>query len=114
VDIVLADTPFKITNKTIALASGLSIEALQSKIGEKNHAIESCLLQVTIWRVCNLYFISAKTINHKPKLLFLYLRILGRRHIDEKLDAATVLAASGTALPCVTLEHQCRYRNRFD
>jgi hypothetical protein len=24
------------------------------------------------------------------------------------------LAASGTALPCVTLEHQCRYRNRFD
>jgi pyrroline-5-carboxylate reductase len=47
--------------------------------------------------VCNV-FIHEYT-NRKRKLLFLYLRIFGTAPvIDEKLmDAATVLAASGTA-----------------
>jgi pyrroline-5-carboxylate reductase len=98
VDIVLADILPKIKNKTIASAvSGLSIE-VQGKIGDGNHAMR------IMPNIASRFGESATCIsfseNNKAQAQAVTLfEDLGTAPvIDEKLmDAATVLAASGTA-----------------
>jgi len=100
VDTVLGEILPKITNKTIASAvSGLSIENLQNKIGEGNSAIR------IMPNIASQFGASATCIafheKHKEKgqnVVSLFQDLGTAPVIDEKLmDAATVLAASGTA-----------------
>jgi pyrroline-5-carboxylate reductase len=100
VDTVLGEILPKITNKTIASAvSGLSIENLQNKIGEGNSAIR------IMPNIASQFGASATCIafhyKHKEKgqnVVALFQDLGTAPVIDEKLmDAATVLAASGTA-----------------
>lgn len=100
VDLVLAEIVPIIENKTIASAvSGLSIEALQNKIGESNQAIR------IMPNIAAQFGESATCVsfqeNHAKqgqKLVTLFQDLGTAPIIDEKLmDAATVLAASGTA-----------------
>ena len=100
VDLVLAEILPSITNKTIASAvSGLSIESLQNKIGAANQAIR------IMPNIAAQFGESATCIsfqeNHAvqgQKLVTLFQDLGTAPIIDEKLmDAATVLAASGTA-----------------
>jgi pyrroline-5-carboxylate reductase len=100
VDTVLGEILPKITNKTIASAvSGLSIENLQNKIGEANSAIR------IMPNIASQFGASATCIafheKHKEKgqnVVSLFQDLGTAPVIDEKLmDAATVLAASGTA-----------------
>jgi pyrroline-5-carboxylate reductase len=92
VDTVLAEILPVISNKVIASAvSGLSIENLQNKIGETNSAI-----RIGASATCIAYHEKNKDKAQNTVTLF---QGLGTAPIiDEKLmDAATVLAASGTA-----------------
>jgi pyrroline-5-carboxylate reductase len=100
VDTVLGEILPKISNKTIASAvSGLSIENLQNKIGEANSAIR------IMPNIASQFGASATCIafheTHKEKaqnVVALFQDLGTAPVIDEKLmDAATVLAASGTA-----------------
>jgi pyrroline-5-carboxylate reductase len=100
VDTVLGEILPKIANKTIASAvSGLSIENLQNKIGEGNSAIR------IMPNIASQFGASATCIafheRHKEKgqnVVALFQDLGTAPVIDEKLmDAATVLAASGTA-----------------
>jgi pyrroline-5-carboxylate reductase len=100
VDTVLGEILPKISNKTIASAvSGLSIENLQNKIGEANSAIR------IMPNIASQFGASATCIafheKHKEKgqnVVALFQDLGTAPVIDEKLmDAATVLAASGTA-----------------
>jgi pyrroline-5-carboxylate reductase len=100
VDVVLAEILPVIKNKTIASAvSGLSIESLQNKIGVDNYAIR------IMPNIAAQFGESATCIsfqeNHAmqgQKLVALFQDLGTAPIIDEKLmDAATVLAASGTA-----------------
>ena len=100
VDTVLGEILPKITNKTIASAvSGLSIENLQNKIGDANSAIR------IMPNIASQFGASATCIafhdKHKEKgqnVVSLFQDLGTAPVIDEKLmDAATVLAASGTA-----------------
>jgi pyrroline-5-carboxylate reductase len=104
VDIVLADILPKIKNKTIASAvSGLSIEVLQGKIGDGNHAMR------IMPNIASRFGESATCIsfseNNKAQaqaVITLFEDLGTAPVIDEKLmDAATVLAASGTAFALV-------------
>jgi pyrroline-5-carboxylate reductase len=100
VDTVLAEILPAITNKTIASAvSGLSIENLQNKIGAKHQAVRimpNIAAQFGASATCIAFQESNKEAAQQVVALF---EGLGTAPvIDEKLmDAATVLAASGTA-----------------
>lgn len=100
VDTVLAEILPAITNKTIASAvSGLSIENLQSKIGTNHQAVRimpNIAAQFGASATCIAFQESNKEAAQNVVRLF---EDLGTAPIiDEKLmDAATVLAASGTA-----------------
>ena len=100
VDTVLAEILPAITNKTIASAvSGLSIENLQNKIGATHQAVRimpNIASQFGASATCIAFQESNKEAAQKVVTLF---EDLGTAPIiDEKLmDAATVLAASGTA-----------------
>src|SRR3970040_538751 len=100
VDTVLAEILPTITNKVVASAvSGLSIENLQNKIGASNSAIR------IMPNIASQFGASATCIacNEKDKekaqnVVALFKDLGTAPIIDEKLmDAATVLAASGTA-----------------
>ena len=100
VDTVLAEILPVISNKVIASAvSGLSIENLQKKIGDSNSAIR------IMPNIASQFGASATCIafneKHKEKaqnVVALFQNLGTAPIIDEKLmDAATVLAASGTA-----------------
>lgn len=100
VDVVLAEILPFIKNKIVASAvSGLSIESLQNKIGVDNQAIR------IMPNIAAQFGESATCIsfqeNHAvqgQKLVTLFQDLGTAPVIDEKLmDAATVLAASGTA-----------------
>ena len=100
VNVVLAEILPVISNKVIASAvSGLSIEMLQTKIGESNSAIR------IMPNIASQFGASATCIafNEKHKdvaqnVVSLFQNLGTAPIIDEKLmDAATVLAASGTA-----------------
>jgi pyrroline-5-carboxylate reductase len=100
VDTVLAEILPAITNKTIASAvSGLSIENLQNKIGANHQAVRimpNIAAQFAASATCIAFQESNKEAAQNVVRLF---EGLGTAPIiDEKLmDAATVLAASGTA-----------------
>lgn len=100
VDTVLAEILPAITNKTIASAvSGLSIENLQNKIGANHQAVRimpNIAAQFGASATCIAFQESNKEAAQNVVRLF---EDLGTAPIiDEKLmDAATVLAASGTA-----------------
>ena len=100
VDTVLAEILPAITNKTIASAvSGLSIENLQNKIGATHQAVRimpNIAAQFGASATCIAFQESNKEAAQNVVRLF---EGLGTAPIiDEKLmDAATVLAASGTA-----------------
>ena len=100
VDTVLAEILPAITNKTIASAvSGLSIENLQNKIGANHQAVRimpNIAAQFGASATCIAFQESNKEVAQNVVRLF---EGLGTAPIiDEKLmDAATVLAASGTA-----------------
>ncbi len=100
VDTVLAEILPAITNKTIASAvSGLSIENLQNKIGATHQAVRimpNIASQFGASATCIAFQESNKEAAQNVVTLF---EGLGTAPIiDEKLmDAATVLAASGTA-----------------
>ena len=100
VDTVLAEILPAITNKTIASAvSGLSIENLQNKIGANHQAVRimpNIAAQFGASATCIAFQESNKEAAQQVVALF---EGLGTAPIiDEKLmDAATVLAASGTA-----------------
>jgi pyrroline-5-carboxylate reductase len=100
VDTVLAEILPAITNKTIASAvSGLSIENLQNKIGSNHQAVRimpNIAAQFGASATCIAFQESNKEAAQQVVALF---EGLGTAPIiDEKLmDAATVLAASGTA-----------------
>ena len=100
VDTVLAEILPAITNKTIASAvSGLSIENLQNKIGTTHQAVRimpNIASQFGASATCIAFQESNKEAAQNVVCLF---EGLGTAPIiDEKLmDAATVLAASGTA-----------------
>lgn len=100
VDTVLAEILPTITKKTIASAvSGLSIENLQNKIGATHQAVRimpNIASQFGASATCIAFQESNKEAVQKVVTLF---EDLGTAPIiDEKLmDAATVLAASGTA-----------------
>jgi len=100
VDTVLAEILPAITNKTIASAvSGLSIENLQNKIGANHQAVRimpNIAAQFGASATCIAFQDSNKEAAQSVVRLF---EGLGTAPIiDEKLmDAATVLAASGTA-----------------
>ena len=100
VDTVLAEILPAITNKTIASAvSGLSIENLQNKIGANHQAVRimpNIAAQFGASATCIAFQESNKEAARNVVRLF---EGLGTAPIiDEKLmDAATVLAASGTA-----------------
>ncbi len=100
VNTVFAEILPAISNKVIASAvSGLSIEALQNKIGETHHAVR------IMPNIASQFGASATCIafNEKDKenaqnVIALFQDLGTAPIIDEKLmDAATVLAASGTA-----------------
>ncbi len=100
VNTVLAEILSVISNKVIASAvSGLSIEALQNKIGDTHHAVR------IMPNIASQFGASATCIafNEKDKenaqnVIALFQDLGTAPIIDEKLmDAATVLAASGTA-----------------
>jgi pyrroline-5-carboxylate reductase len=100
VDLVLAEILPVIKNKTVASAvSGLSIEVLQSKIGSDNQAIRimpNIAAQFGESATC-ISFQEQHTAQGQ-KLVALFQDLGTAPIIDEKLmDAATVLAASGTA-----------------
>lgn len=100
VDTVLSEILPAITNKTIASAvSGLSIENLQNKIGANHQAVRimpNIAAQFGASATCIAFQESNKEAAQNVVRLF---EGLGTAPIiDEKLmDAATVLAASGTA-----------------
>ncbi|MEN9875134.1 MAG: hypothetical protein RLZZ529_131 [Bacteroidota bacterium] len=100
VDTVIAEILPAITNKTIASAvSGLSIENLQNKIGANHQAVRimpNIAAQFGASATCIAFQDSNKEAAQNVVRLF---EGLGTAPIiDEKLmDAATVLAASGTA-----------------
>ena len=100
VDTVLAEILPVISNKVIASAvSGLSIENLQKKIGDSNYAIRimpNIAAQFGASATCIAFNEKHKEAAQNVVALF---QDLGTAPIiDEKLmDAATVLAASGTA-----------------
>jgi len=100
VDAVLAEILPVVSNKIIASAvSGLSIENLQKKIGDSNSAIRimpNIAAQFGASATCIAFNEKHKEEAQNVVALF---QILGTAPIiDEKLmDAATVLAASGTA-----------------
>lgn len=100
VDLVLAEIMPFISNKIIASAvSGLSIEALQNKIGKDNQAIR------IMPNIAAQFGASATCISFQEQhavqgqqVVSLFQDLGTAPIIDEKLmDAATVLAASGTA-----------------
>lgn len=100
VDTVLAEILPIISNKIIASAvSGLSIEQLQNKIGTQHQAIRimpNIAAQFGESATCISY--EEKNTVHGQQLATLFSEIGTASIIDEKLmDAATVLAASGTA-----------------
>ncbi|MCG9791779.1 pyrroline-5-carboxylate reductase [Flavobacterium algicola] len=100
VDLVLAEILPTLSNKIIASAvSGLSIEKLQSKIGAEHHAIRvmpNIAAQFGESATC-ISFQEDKA-SYGQQLVTLFQEIGTAPVIDEKLmDAATVLAASGTA-----------------
>ena len=100
VDTVLAEILPQISNKIIASAvSGLSIENLQSKISATNYAVRimpNIAAQFGASATCIAFHEVHKALAQEVVALF---ESLGTAPIiDEKLmDAATVLAASGTA-----------------
>ena len=100
VDVVLREILPVISNKIIASAvSGLNIEALQSKIGDANHAIR------IMPNIAAQFGESATCISFEEKdreqvqhVISLFQDLGTASIIDEKLmDAATVLGACGTA-----------------
>ena len=100
VDTVLAEILPAITNKTIASAvSGLSIENLQSKIGANHQAVRimpNIAAQFGASATCIAFQESNK--EEAQNVVRLFEGLGTAPIIDEKLmDAATVLAASGTA-----------------
>ncbi|MBF2707148.1 pyrroline-5-carboxylate reductase [Flavobacterium soyangense] len=100
VNTVLAEILPVISNKVIASAvSGLSIEALQNKIGDKHHAIRimpNIAAQFGASATCIAF--NEKDKENAQNVVALFQELGTAPIIDEKLmDAATVLAASGTA-----------------
>jgi pyrroline-5-carboxylate reductase len=100
VDTVLAEILPAITNKTIASAvSGLSIENLQNKIGANHQAVRimpNIAAQFGASATCIAFQESNK--EEAQNVVRLFEGLGTAPIIDEKLmDAATVLAASGTA-----------------
>ena len=100
VDTVLAEILPKISNKIIASAvSGLSVESLQNKIGDSNSAIRimpNIAAQFGASATCIAF--REKDKENAQKVVTLFQDLGTAPIIDEKLmDAATVLAASGTA-----------------
>ena len=100
VDVVLTEILPLVSNQVIASAvSGLSIEALQNKIGDNHHAIRimpNIAAQFGESATCISY--SEKDQKIAKNVVALFQDLGTASIIDEKLmDAATVLAASGTA-----------------
>lgn len=100
VDLVLAEILPIISNKAIASAvSGLSIESLQNKIGKDNQAIRimpNIAAQFGASATCISF--HEDHVAQGQKVVTLFEGLGTAPVIDEKLmDAATVLAASGTA-----------------
>lgn len=100
VDTVLAEILPIISNKIIASGvSGLSIDALQSKIGESHQAIRimpNIAAQYGASATCISF--NEKHAAEGQKVVTIFQDLGTAPVIDEKLmDAATVLAASGTA-----------------
>ena len=100
VDTVLAEILPVISNKIIASGvSGLSIEALQNKIGEGHQAIRimpNIAAQYKASATCISF--NEKHAAEGQKVVSIFKDLGTAPIIDEKLmDAATVLAASGTA-----------------
>ena len=100
VDTVLAEILPVISNKIIASAvSGLSIEMLQTKIGDSNSAIRimpNIAAQFGASATCIAF--NEKDKDKAQNVVALFQNLGTAPIIDEKLmDAATVLAASGTA-----------------
>ncbi|PWA05201.1 pyrroline-5-carboxylate reductase [Flavobacterium psychrotolerans] len=100
VDTVLGEILPKISNKTIASAvSGLSVEHLQNKIGDSNSAIRimpNIAAQFGASATCIAF--REKDKENAQNVVALFQELGTAPIIDEKLmDAATVLAASGTA-----------------
>ena len=100
VDTVLGEILPKISNKTIASAvSGLSVENLQNKIGDSNSAIRimpNIAAQFGASATCIAF--REKDKDNGQNVVALFQDLGTAPIIDEKLmDAATVLAASGTA-----------------
>ncbi|WP_026703536.1 pyrroline-5-carboxylate reductase [Flavobacterium soli] len=100
VDVVLGEILPVISNKTIASAvSGLSIEALQEKIGEQHAAIRimpNIAAQFGASATCVSFAERHK--DQSKKVIELFQNLGTVPVIDEKLmDAATVLGACGTA-----------------
>jgi pyrroline-5-carboxylate reductase len=100
VDLVLAEILPFIKNKIVASAvSGLSIEILQNKIGPDNQAIRimpNIAAQFGESATCISF--QEQHVVQGQKLVALFQNLGTAPIIDEKLmDAATVLAASGTA-----------------
>ena len=100
VSTVLAEIIPVISNKVIASAvSGLSIEALQNKIGESNSAIRimpNIAAQFGASATCIAF--NEKDKDKAQNVVAIFQGLGTAPIIDEKLmDAATVLAASGTA-----------------
>lgn len=100
VDLVLAEILPLLNNKIVASAvSGLSIESLQSKIGATNQAIRimpNIAAQFGESATCISF--QEQHVSQGQKVVDLFQNLGTAPIIDEKLmDAATVLAASGTA-----------------
>jgi pyrroline-5-carboxylate reductase len=100
VDTVLAEILPVLSNKVIASAvSGLSIETLQNKIGDSNSAIRimpNIAAQFGASATCIAFHEKDK--EQAKNVVALFQQLGTAPIIDEKLmDAATVLAASGTA-----------------
>lgn len=100
VDVVLGEILPVISNKIIASAvSGLSIEALQDKIGEQHAAIRimpNIAAQFGASATCVSFAERHK--EHSKEVVALFQNLGTVPVIDEKLmDAATVLGACGTA-----------------
>ena len=100
VSAVFAEILPVLSNKVIASAvSGLSIENLQNKIGESNSAIRimpNIAAQFGASATCIAF--NEKDKDKAQKVMTLFQALGTAPIIDEKLmDAATVLAASGTA-----------------
>ncbi len=100
VDTVLVEILPHIKNKTIASAvSGLSIEMLQSRVGEEHniiHIMPNIAVRFGESATCISYLEKDKT--QAQKVIELFNQLGTVAVIDEKLmDAATVLGACGTA-----------------